>query len=579
MTRAWIGLALALLNLLVYTQARDYPFINFDDAQYVVENAPVAAGLTGQGMAWAFSSAHAGNWHPLTWISHMIDVEVFGLDAGKHHLVNVLIHTLSTLLLFMVFARMTMNVWASAFVAALFAVHPTHVESVAWIAERKDVLSGFFWILTMWAYARYAAAPSTGRYLAVIVAFIAGLLSKPMVVTLPFVLLLLDVWPLQRVASSGWRRLGLEKVPLLVLSAASSLVTFIVQREAGAVRALEVLPFERRIAAATLGYAEYLFKTVWPADLAVLYPHPDVISAAGWTAAGLLLLAATAAAVWAWRSRPQLTVGWFWFLGTLLPVIGLVQVGTQRIADRYLYIPSIGLFVIAAWGMLDVAGRRRVPRQVLGTIALIIVLACTVVAHRQVQHWRSSVALWEHTLQVTENNSRAHAHLGHALTAEARHEEAMAHFQRALMLRPDYPEALNYLGAALARRGEATAAVPMFRRAVELSPTLPHARMNLATALAQTGRREEAIIEYREVVRLTPDDLLARANLGRLLISGGHTDEGADHLVHVAMVLLDAGRVNDALEPLEIVLRVNPNHPKARPLIEELAAKARRDRR
>ena len=579
MTRASIGLALVLVTLLVYAPVRDYPFVNFDDVQYVVENAPVSAGVTADGIRWAFSSPHAGNWHPLTWISHMIDVELFGLDAGQHHLVNLLIHTLSTVLLFVVFARMTKDVWPSALVAALFAVHPTHVESVAWIAERKDVLSGFFWILTMWVYVRYVSAPSAGRYAGVVAASVAGLLSKPMVVTLPFVLLLLDVWPLQRVMSRGWRPLILEKVPLIVLSLASSIVTFVVQREAGAVRALEVLPLERRIPATVLGYAEYVFKTVWPVDLAVLYPHPAVIPVWQIAVAGSALTLITAAAGWFRRARPYLAVGWFWFLGTLVPVIGLVQVGTQRIADRYLYLPSIGLLIVAAWGTAELATRLRAPRRTLAIVALSIVATLSVLAHRQVQHWKSSIALWEHTLQVTENNSRAHAHLGHALTAEARHDEAIAQFQRALALRPNYPEALNYLGAALARRGEAEAAVPMFRRAVELAPALPHARTNLATALAQSGQLQEAIVEYREAVGVNPNDLQARVNLGRALMTTGHTDEGAGHLLHATVALLNAGRVNDALEQLEVVLRVSPNHPEARPLLEELAARARRDRR
>jgi tetratricopeptide (TPR) repeat protein len=579
MTRAWIGLALVLLTLLVYAQVRRFPFINFDDAQYVAENAPVAAGVTGAGIRWAFSSAHAGNWHPLTWISHMADVELFGLDAGLHHVTNVVVHVLGTLLLFVVFERMTQQPWPSAFVAAMFGVHPTHVESVAWIAERKDVLSGFFWILTMWTYARYASAPSWQRYAAVVAAFIAGLLSKPMVVTLPFALLLLDVWPLGRLATSAWRFLVVEKVPLVIFSVASSIVTFVVQREAGAVRALDVLPFGRRLAAATVGYVEYMVKTLWPTDLAVLYPHPAAIPAWQWTAAAVVLVTITAAACWTWRARPYFAVGWFWFAGTLIPVIGLVQVGTQRIADRYLYIPSIGLFVILAWGTIELARRVRIPRRAIAIVAFIAVASASVLARQQVQYWRSSVALWEHTLEVTDENSRAHAHLGHALSAEARHDEAIAQFQRALALRPDYPEALNYLGAALARRGEAEAAIPMFRRAVELSPALPHARANLATALAQSGQIEAAIREYREVVREAPDDLQSRANLGRALIGKGLADEGSDHLLYVTMALLDAGRIDEALEALEVVLRAHPNHPKARPLLEELAARARRSRR
>lgn len=573
MTRAWIGLALVLLNLLVYAQVQGYPFINFDDPQYVAENGYVRAGLSVHGVRWAFSTSHAGNWHPLTWISHMTDAELFGIDAGKHHLVNLTIHILSTVLLFVVFVRMTQRLWPSAFVAAMFAVHPTHVESVVWIAERKDVLSGFFWILTMWAYVRYASAPSAGRYGVVVVSFVAGLLAKPMVVTLPFALLLLDVWPLNRLSRCAWRPLVVEKVPLIVLSVASSIVTFVVQREAGAVRTLDVLPFGRRVAAATLAYAEYVLKTMWPSDLAVLYPHPDAIPPWQVIGAGVLLLGITVAAVRAWRTQPYLAVGWFWFLGTLVPVIGLVQVGSQRIADRYLYLPSIGLFVIVAWGVATFSKGAKSSRVAVAAAAAVVVVASSVVAREQVQHWRNSVALWEQTLRVTENNSRAHAHLGHALAAEARHDEAIAQYQRALALHPDYPEALNYFGAALGKRGEPEAALPMFRRAVELAPNLPHARANLATALAQSGRLEEAIVEYQHVVRANPHDLHSRAHLGRALVRTGRVDEGAEHLLQVALAALHEGRLTEALEHLEVVLREAPNHPKARPLLEELAAK------
>ncbi|HVL67749.1 MAG TPA: tetratricopeptide repeat protein [Vicinamibacterales bacterium] len=578
MTRAAIAAALVLLNLFVYLQVRHHPFINFDDPQYVAENRQVTRGLTADGIRWAFTTPHAGNWHPLTWISHMIDVELFGLDAGSHHLVNLAFHVLNTLLLFAVLVRMTAATWASGFVAAMFAVHPTHVESVAWIAERKDVLSGLFWMLTLWAYARYAASPSSGRYLLVAAALAAGLMAKPMLVTLPFVLLLLDVWPLGRFTAAGARRVVLEKLPLVALAIASSVVTFVVQREAGAVKGIDALSVPRRAAAAVLGYVEYVGKTVWPSDLALLYPHPREVSPIAVVVVALLLAGITFAVVRAWRSRPYLAVGWFWFLGTLVPVIGLVQVGSQRIADRYTYLPSIGLFILVAWGGAELARRRLLPRAVVATAALLAVTVNAVVAERQTGRWASSIGLWQHTLAVTTDNARAHNHLGHALAAAGRRDEAIRQYEAALRMHPDYPEALNNLGAALAQRGDEERAIVAFRRALQLVPHLPHARSNLGLALARTGRPAEALEHFTVVVTRDPDNAEGRRHRGALLATLGRWDEAiaeyraalrlepADPLTHNALgaALGAAGREDDALRHYAEAVRLDPRFWEAR---------------
>ena len=640
----WICLGLAAATVTVYAAVGSHPFLNFDDPQYVAENPHVAGGLTPNAAAWAWRAAHAGNWHPLTWLSHMLDVELFGLDAGRHHLVSVALHAANAMLLFLAWRRLTGALWRSALVAALFAVHPTHVESVAWIAERKDVLSTLFWLLAMLAYARYGARPSPRRYALVAVAFAAGLAAKPMVVTLPFVLLLLDVWPLQRHATVAPRRLLLEKAPLVALSFAASLVTFLVQREAGAVRSLDALPVSRRLANAALGYWEYVWITVWPVDLALLYPQPGGSRLAAALIAALALAAVTAVAVTVRERHPYLLTGWGWFLGTLVPVIGLVQVGSQRIADRYTYIPTIGLFVVAAWGLPAVSRQLRLPRAAPVLTAAAMIGACAALAHAQVSRWSSSVTIWAHTVAVTRDNARAHNHLGHALAAAGRDDEARRHYDAALRLRPDYPEALNNLGALLAKRDETGAAIAAFTRAVALTPRLPHAQGNLGLALVHAGRPDdaigplaeairqdpanaelhrrlgvaltmsgrydeaigalkesvrlapgdpvahnalgaaygsagrdrEAVAHYREAARLDPTLLEARANLGRTLLATGGDDEGKRVLHELAVTLLDAGRLEPALQVLETVLRHDPHYPPARTLLETLAARSRR---
>ena len=364
----WICFSLVISILCIYWQVRHFSFVNYDDPQYVTANYAVQAGLAFENIRWAFTAVHANNWHPLTWLSHMLDCQIYGLDPGRHHLTNVLFHILNTLLLFLVFKKMTGALWKSAFVAALFALHPLHVESVVWVAERKDVLSTFFFMLTLWSYTRYVERTNLYNYLMVLLFFMLGLMTKPMLVTLPFVFLLLDYWPLQRFCfgssdSNGQRSFywGLvwEKMPLFILSSASSVVTYLVQKSSGAVNSLAAIPFHVRIANALLSYVSYIEKMLWPEHLAVLYPYPNVILPWKIVCAGLLLMMISVFIFRRLRSKPYLAVGWLWYLGTLVPVIGIVQVGAQAMADRYTYVPLIGIFFIAAWGGADLVTKWR----------------------------------------------------------------------------------------------------------------------------------------------------------------------------------------------------------------------------
>ena len=458
----------------MYAPVRHHEFVNFDDSQYVSQNPEVTGGLNGRAVSWALTTGHAGNWHPLTWLSHLLDVELFGLDPGRHHLTSVALHLANTLLLFGLLFRMTGALFRSAFVAALFALHPLHVESVAWIAERKDVLSALFFLLTLSAHLAYVRRPGWSRYVLVVVLFALGLMAKPMLVTLPFVLLLLDFWPLGRAAApSAWRRLIVEKLPLLALAIASSLVTLLVQQRAGAIKGLDLLPLSRRLATAVLACVWYAAKVVWPTHLAALYPYPAPVPS--WQALGALavLAAVSLIVLRAAPRQPYLPVGWFWFIGTLVPVLGLVQVGSQPWADRYTYIPVIGLFIVVAWGAVDLLAGWRHRHVLLAGAAALVLVACAIAARRQVGYWRSSVVLWEHALEVTTANHRAESNLAHALAGQRRLEEAVAHYSAALRIKPDFAEAHNNLGLALAEQGQGTRGHGPLRRGLARAPRLP----------------------------------------------------------------------------------------------------------
>ncbi|HEV8583045.1 MAG TPA: glycosyltransferase family 39 protein [Thermoanaerobaculia bacterium] len=447
-----LAAALALLTAVAFLPVLENGFVNLDDGLYVTRNFWVRKGFTLGGLAWLWTANVANNWHPLTVLSHMLDCQLFGVTPAGHHLTSLLLHLANVLLLFEVLRRMTGAVWRSASASALFAVHPMHVESVAWVAERKDVLSALFWIAAMGAYQRYAVRPSLGRYLLVALAMALGLLAKPMVVTLPLVLLLLDVWPLGRLRfEPGWggrlARLAAEKLPLLALSAAASFVTLRFQTTS--LVDLEIVPWKLRLANAAVSYAAYLGKLLLPRNLAVFYPLPLAIPAWKALAAAALLAALTALAVRRARQAPWLLVGWLWFLGTLVPVIGLVQVGRQAMADRYTYLPSIGIFLAACWGLPELARDRAGRRAALAAASILAILALTAVTRAQVRHWSDSVDLFEHALAVTQDNYVAHIGLAKALATRRDWSGAAVHFRAALTLRPGLREVRLGLNEAL----------------------------------------------------------------------------------------------------------------------------------
>lgn len=575
----WAGaIALAAITLLVFGQVAGHAFLQFDDADYVTGNPMVRHGLTWGGIVAALTSSHAGNWHPLTWLSHMVDVELFGLQAGRHLLVNVMLHGATSVLLFALLVRLTRRIAPSLFVSALFAIHPLHVESVAWVAERKDVLSTFWWVLTIGAYVRYVERKTTARYAAVVLLFALALLSKAMVVTLPVLLLLLDVWPLGRLSASGVR----EKLPLVSLAAIVAVMTFIVQRQAGAVQSIDAFPWALRLANVPVAYATYLFKTFWPASLSPLYLYPDAIPA--WQIAGsaALLAVITWVAVRARTSRPYILVGWTWFLVTLVPVIGLVQVGSQPFADRYMYVPAIGIFLAVAWTAVDLAGRsatRRVLARVAGA-AVVTVLA--VVSHRQAGVWRDSVTLWEHAVSVGPDNYRAHTNLGFALAEADEIDRAIAAYREAIRLRPGFPNAHNYLGALLSQRGRHAEAAVELRAALKTRPRFVEARNNLGLALAALDQPGDAIGEFREAVRLDPTFAPAWNNLGIVLAGVGQIEaavqaftesvryqpESAQAHYNLGVALRDAGRPAEARIHFESALRIDPGFQAARDAIK-----------
>jgi protein O-mannosyl-transferase len=532
-----IGLGLVLLTLIVYRPVTDYSFVNFDDGLYVSSNRHVQKGLTWDGFLWAWQANVASNWHPLTMLTHMLDCEIHGMDAGGHHLTNLLFHLANVWLLFEVLRRMTGAVGASVFVAALFGIHPTHVESVAWIAERKDVLSGFFFFLTLGAWHRWVRAPTLRRYLLAVLLFVCGLLSKPMLVTLPCVLLLLDIWPLGRLRAgeirsfrdlwTGLRPLLIEKIPLFVLSAASSAVTVYVQQ--GSLATLQAVSVGRRVGNALVSYLVYVGKTFWPAKLAVFYPLPVSVPSWKGLAAGALLLAITALVVWRLRRQPYLAVGWLWFLGMLVPVIGFLQVGRQAMADRYTYLPSIGLFLILAWGAREILEPDRRRRVAIAGGALVVIAALSVTAHAQVLTWKDSLSLFSHALKVTENNYLAHLNVALALSHRGRREESLQHFHELLRLQPNLTEAHAALGTTYRRWGQNAKALPHLRRAVQLKPERHRLRHSLAITLEELGRKEEAKLQLRKALELNPRFTDAHFRLGALLQEEGKMDEAREH--------------------------------------------------
>ena len=518
--RSWtvpaVCIALAALTWFVFGPTLGHEFINYDDPQYVLKNRHVTSGLTTAGIAWAFTHVHAGNWHPLTWLSHMVDCELYGLNPRGHHLTSVLLHTASAIVLFLVLLRMTAALWRSAFVAALFAIHPLRVESVAWVAERKDVLSGFFFVLTLAAYVRYARAPfSLYRYGLVLLLFAAGLMSKSMLVSLPLVLLLLDYWPLERHAI-GARRLVLEKLPLVGLAAAVSVTTLLAQQVA--MGELNRIPLLIRAGNAISSCFVYIRQMFWPAELAAFYPFPPRGLSVPTVALGIVLLTAVSVTVYVLRTRRYLVTGWLWYLLMLAPVIGLVQVGDQAHADRYTYLPQIGLYVAVAWGTAELVARWQAGSVVVGITAAIALSALSVTARAQAMVWQNSTVLWQHALAVTPESSQVRSHLAHAFSESRELEKALAEYERSIALDPRQARVHSQCGAVLLELGRAPAALARFERALELDPRHVDARVNLAAALLQLGRPEEARAHLEHALQIDPADAHAHYNLGNTLL-------------------------------------------------------------
>jgi len=589
---------LGLITLALYLPSLRHDFLAYDDQQYVSENPHVQASLSGHGLLWAFGF-HAGNWHPLAWLSHMLDCQLYGLNPTGHHLTNVLLHVANTLLLFLVLNRMTGAAWRSAFVAALFAWHPLHVESVAWVAERKDMLCAFFWMLTLWAYAKHVTRDkwqATGKgasvmspvtchlslfYWLALLSFTLALMSKPMAVTLPFVLLLLDYWPLRRFRPSTIPQLVVEKIPFFALTAIACTLTVSAQQQA--IVSTAGLPVWQRIAHALAAYGHYLSAMFVPRHLAVYYPYETAIPVAKIILAGIVLAVATVLAFRFAKRWPYVVTGWLWFLGTLVPVIGLVQVGDQAWADRYTYLPLIGLFIALVWWAHDLGDsrparqidRRRAGRAVLRGAAAVVGLALLTGTSFQLRHWKNTRTLFEHAAQVTRNNHMAVTMLGSLLAKEGKLDEAIEHYRTALRFKPGYPEAYFFLGNALDQQGKHDEAIAAYRQALWFKPIQEQTHILLGVALAKQEKYDEAIVHYVAALKLNRESAVAHNNLARILHTQGRLDEAIEHYSaalkldpklaqahnNLGILLIQKGRFADGTIELREASRLNPENP------------------
>ncbi len=627
-----VCILLAAIVWIAFGQTLQHEFVNYDDSSYVYANPRIINGLTPSNVEWAFTHVHAANWHPLTTISHMLDCQLYGLQPWGHHLSNILLHTAAVILLFLALWRLAGNLWASVFVAALFAIHPLRVESVAWVAERKDVLSGVFFMLTLLAYARYARSDrfSLGRYMAALVLFALGLMCKPTLVTVPFVLLLLDYWPLSRLHGqwSVVRSLVTEKIPFFVLSAASCVTTILAQKEA--FTPARVLTFPERFVNAVVAYVEYLGQMVYPANLAVLYPYSKGGPSTAEVMLALFFLVIVSVIFFLWRKTyPFALIGWLWFLGMLVPMIGIVQVGSQPMADRYTYLPQIGLYIVVTWGASELFKNWRHKREVIPVVALLLIGAFITRSYFQTAYWRDSETLWRHTVDVTHDNyiaqnnlagsllergqlneaivhyrealaikpdvAEVQSNLGNALVREGSVEEATVHLQKALQINPVYAEAYNYMGNALIKKGQAAEAIGYYQKAVEFNTSYADAQNNLGAAFLRNGQVEQAIAHYKEAVAIKPGSGEMQLNLGNALARTGNWADAITCYQAALSAGLDSvkaakvrnnlggaleriGRPDEALEQFSEALQINGNYPEAHcNLARMLTQRGRRD--
>ncbi len=571
---------LCLATIAVYARLASHDAIHFDDNVLVTQNAAVQSGISGPGIRWAFATPILGIWHPLTTLSHMLDCELFGLDMGKHHVTSLALHVASTVLLLLLLHQMTGAVWRPALVAALFALHPLNVESVAWIAERKNVLSTFFWFLTTIAYVAWVRRPSAARYGLALLLFALGLMSKPMLVTLPCTLLLLDYWPLARTESFAHR--VREKIPFFALTAIGSYVTFTLQQDV-VEAAVRSIPIHLRLATAAIAYLAYLRDAFWPRDLALLYPIEGFLDARLVLIAAVVLGAVTWLAVSARRTAPYLLSGWLWYLGTFVPVIGIVHVGSQTHADRYAYVPMIGVFVMLAWLSGACVARWSSARVPVTAAWLVVITLLAVATSRQVARWKDSITLFTHTLSVTRDNLVIENALGVALAEAGRADEAIVHFGEALRLKPDALAVRESLCLAYASAGQLDQAALCLREVIAAAPTSFQAHASLALVRMQQGRSDEALASFGEAVRLNPESGEARAGLGALLVSLGRVDEAFPHLrvaleknpsfaethTNLGLVFASRGQLDTAVEAFQASLALDPNQPRVKRLLAD----------
>ena len=594
-----VSMFLVVIVWIAFGQAVRNRFVSYDDYQYVVLNPKVTHGLTLDGIQWALTHVHASNWHPLTTISHMLDCQLYGLQPWGHHLTNILLHAAAAVLLFLAFRELTRELWPSLLVAAVFAVHPLRVESVAWVSERKDVLSGVFFMLTVWAYARYARGNGARyfRYIAVVLLFALGLMCKPTLVTVPFVLLLLDYWPLGRrqpsssigrgIATDTWPRLIVEKLPLFVLSAASCVATLLTQKQAleGSLKP----PVGERIGNALISYIAYLGQMIWPARLAVLYPYPEGNLKVPQVILALLLLLTISLAFFLQRKNyPFLLVGWLWYLGMLVPMIGIVQVGSQVRADRYTYLPQIGLYVLVVWSATELFHRWRRTRKILVITAVLIIIALTTRSYLQVSYWRDSETLWKHCIASTSNNYIVHNNLAYTLSQSGRFAEAIAECRKALKIKPDFATAHNNLGAVLlqnkqriddsrGQNGAVDEAIEHYRKALQIKPDFTKAHINLGYALLQKGQIDEAISHFQKALETQPNNAEAETSLGNALLQKRQINEAIAHCQRALQIdpdypearynlgnaLVAGGKYNDSIAAYEAAARLRPDYYEA----------------
>ena len=597
--RLLVKLSLILLIVGVYLQVGTFDFVDYDDGLYVTENSHVRKGLTINGCLWAFTTTSQANWHPLTWLSHMLDSQLYGLNPAGHHYTNILFHIANTLILFSILLRMTGAPWKSAFVAALFAVHPLHVESVAWVSERKDVLSTFFGLLSIVAYDGYVKKSSAVYYLLMIFFLCLGLMAKPMLVTFPFVLLLLDFWPLKRIdfnpdyrpqsgRSTGHGCYGIyplivEKIPLFIVSVISCIVTFFVQKNGGAVVPFDMLPLKTRIANACVTYVRYVSKMFWPKKLAYFYPYSiDTLSAWHVFGAVVLIIIAIFGAIYLSRKYPYVAVGLFWYLGTLVPVIGLVQVSGQAMADRYTYIPLIGLFIVIAWGIPDILKRWRFHKIFLFASSVIILSGLTARAFIQTGHWKNSITLFENAVKVTENNVHALNNLATALADKKRYDEAYFYLSRAVQKNPKRKDLRMNFANVLFLKGKPDAAISQYQKILRTDAADADAHYNLACVLSSQNKVNEAVLHYKEALRIDPRYSKAHYNLGDILLHRGEIKKAESQFLKtielkpnnaqaynkLGLILIKKGAVKEAGVLFSKALRIDPRFYKARANLE-----------